>query len=122
MNTLDRLKAWLADEGEVIKRTTFRELNMIYNDMNYSCIRKRFVTRNGISISIQQSGTHYCKNENEVEMWHCPHSPLLMAYGNGDDDPYAYVPLEVVAGYIDSLESLPPEESFKLKSHDASSQ
>lgn len=117
MNTLDRLKAWLADEGEVIKRTTFRELNMLY-----SCIRKHFVTRNGISISIQQSGTHYCKNENEVEMWHCPHSPLLMAYGNGDDDPYAYVPLEVVAGYIDSLESLPPEESFKLKSHDASSQ
>ncbi len=32
-----------------------------------------------------------------------------MAYGEGDDV-YAYVPLEVVAGYIDALEST--DENF----------
>lgn len=110
--TLDRLKAWLADTAN---HAYFREYSdgamngVITDGMRYSCVRHLFVTRNGYEISIQQSGTHYCNNENEVEMWHCPPSPLLINYGDGED-PYAYVPLEVVAGYIDSLESLPPKE------------
>jgi len=110
--TLDRLKAWLADEANVHTRRDYPDdmmKSIITNGMRYSCVRKPFITRNGYSISIQQSGTHYCSNENEVEMWHCPPSPLLVNYGDGND-PYAYVPLEVAAGYIDSLESLPPKE------------
>jgi hypothetical protein len=105
MTTLERLKAWLADDENILREKQGIS-NLLDNDLKYTCLRKRFVTTNGIEISIQQSGTHYCHNENEVEMWHCPHSPLLMAYGDGNDDPYGYVPLEVVAGYIDSLESL----------------
>jgi hypothetical protein len=110
--TLDRLKAWLADEDNIHNKHDYDNdamRNVITNGMHFTCLRKRFVTKNGYSISIQQSGTHYCNNENEVEMWHCPPSPLLVNYGDGSD-PYAYVPLEVVAGYIDSLESLPPPE------------
>jgi hypothetical protein len=109
--TLDRLKAWLADETNFLggKHVYDPPRPTLYNDLGYTVIRKRFTTRNGYSISIQQSGTHYCHNENEVEVWHCPHSPLLALYGDGED-PYAYVPLEIVAGYIDSLESLPPKE------------
>jgi hypothetical protein len=111
--TLARLKAWLADEGNYAREKVVFDspLPNLYNDMGYTVIRKRFITRNGYEISIQQSGTHYCRDENEVELWYCPPSPLLLAYGGGDDDPYAYVPLEVVAGYIDSLESLPPKET-----------
>jgi len=111
--TLDRLKAWLADEANFARKFQLSDGRTpgLYNDMPYSGVRKRFITRNGYSISIQQSGTHYCNNENEVELWCCPPSPLLTLYGNGDDDPYAFVPLEVVAGYIDSLESLPPKET-----------
>jgi hypothetical protein len=110
--TLDRLKAWLADEANFARKFDLSDgRTSLYNDMTHIGVRKRFITRNGYSISIQQSGTHYCNNENEVEMWHCPPSPLLALYGNGEDDPYAFVPLEVVAGYIDSLESLPPKET-----------
>lgn len=110
--TLDRLKAWLADDANKAYFREYADLpsgTLSTNGMRYSCIRHPFITRNGYSISIQQSGAHYCNNENEVEMWNCPPSPLLMNYGDGED-PYAYVPLEVVAGYIDSLESLPPKE------------
>lgn len=111
--TLDRLKAWLADKANIHTYHEYKDdimSGVITNGMPYTCIRYPFVTRNGYELSIQQSGTHYCNSENEVEMWRCPPSPLLMNYGNGED-PYSYVPLEVVAGYIDSLESLPPEET-----------
>jgi hypothetical protein len=91
MNTLERLKGWLANEGMLT-------LPMLK-------IRPYFRTTNGINISIQMSSKHHCKVDESVEMWNCPPSPLLMAFGDGQD-PYAYVPLDVVAGYIDSLESL----------------
>lgn len=109
--TLARLKAWLADPSNELRRGELAMWQPLgTNDLTYTCLRKHFVTANGIEVSIQQSGTHYCSNENEVEMWSCPHSPLLMAYGDGNDAPYAYVPLEVVAGYIDALEST--DENF----------
>lgn len=98
--TLDRLKAWLADEGNINDRVTVVS--------NYAK-RHFFKTANGYEISIQMSQLHNCVSGESVEMWHCPPSPLLAAYGDGTD-PYSYVPLEVVAGYIDSLESLPPKE------------
>lgn len=111
--TLNRLRAWLADEKNYAgpKRGYPFGKNA---DMNYAVVRKPFITTNGISISIQQSGGHYCKDEGEVEMWQGPHSPLLMQYGDGED-PYAYVPLEVCAGYIDSLESLGDNHEYKTE-------
>jgi hypothetical protein len=101
--TLDRLKAWLADDGNC----TY--MSPVANGL---IKRKRFVTSNGYKISIQMSESHHCVPGESVEMWYCPHNPLLIPYGNGED-PYAFVPLEVVAGYIDSLESLPSPEKQK---------
>lgn len=110
--TLDRLKAWLADEAQFVHKARYPENlqgHTTHNGFDHMGTRKHFITRNGYRISIQQSATHYCDGPGTVELWNCPPSPLLMAYGDGED-PYAYVPLEVVAGYIDSLESLPPKE------------
>lgn len=103
MTTLERLKAWLADESNHAVNTK------LSTEVGDFIKRKLFVTKNGYEISIQMSELHHCVPGDSVEMWYCPHSPLIMAYGDGED-PYAYVPLEVVAGYIDSLESLPPKE------------
>lgn len=112
MPTLERLRAWLADESNWVSK---RHDSILRTDtFDFSGVRKPFITTNGISISIQQSATHYCNNENEVEMWHCPHSPLLMRYGDAQD-PYAYVPLEVCAGYIDSLESLGDNHEYNTE-------
>lgn len=108
--TLARLKQWLADDANFfrgVKQPVYE--NFRQNKIGYVGVRKPFVTRNGYRISIQQSGSHYCNHEGEAELWSCPPSPLLASYGDGSD-PYAYVPLEVVAGYIDSLESLPPKD------------
>jgi hypothetical protein len=112
MTTLERLRAWLADDANFDGEK--RPFDFGRNVFGFSGVRKRFITTNGISISIQQSGSHYCDDENEVEMWHCPHSPLLMQYGDAQD-PYAYVPLEVCAGYIDSLESLGDNHEYKTE-------
>ena len=100
MTTLERLQAWLADEANVSQHTKMPKMF----DAEF-ILRKAFVTTNGITISIQMSYGHRCLPNASVEMWNCPPSPLLMLYGDGED-PYAYVPLEVVAGYIDSLETL----------------
>lgn len=100
METLERLKEWLVDPANI---TTRDKLSTVFNGELIR--RKKFVTTNGITISIQMSAAHNCVVGESVEMWNCPPSPLLMAYGDGQD-PYSYVPLDVVAGYIDSLESL----------------
>jgi len=100
MSTLERLKTWLDDPANVIDR---HKLSM--HLPSEFALRKAFDTNNGISMSIQMSGGHHCTLGATVELWHCPPSPLLMNYGDGQD-PYAHVPLDVVAGYIDSLESL----------------
>ena len=100
MTTLERLKAWLRDTGNHTER---HKLPTAFDGELIR--RKAFITTNGIDISIQMSAAHNCVVGESVEMWRCPASPLLMAFGDGQD-PYAYVPLDVVAGYIDSLESL----------------
>jgi hypothetical protein len=94
MSTLERLNDWLKDSAYLagVSTTLFER-------------RKAFRTTNGIYISIQMSRGHYCVVGESAELWNCPPSPLLMSYGDGQD-PYEYVPLDVVAGYIDSLESL----------------
>ena len=100
MDTLERLKDWLLDTGNYVQRSK------LPTAFDGELIRRtRFVTKNGITISLQMSAAHNCVCGESVEMWNCPPSPLLMLYGDGQD-PYAYVPLDVVAGYIDSLESL----------------
>jgi hypothetical protein len=100
MDTLERLKDWLLDTGNYVQR------GKLPTAFDGELIRRtRFVTKNGIAISLQMSAAHHCVCGESVEMWNCPPSPLLMLYGDGHD-PYAYVPLDVVAGYIDSLESL----------------
>ena len=100
METLNRLKGWLGNRANIFHHAKLPDaFNAEFT------LRKPFITRNGIAISIQMSGGHNCTPNKSVEMWNCPPSPLLMAYGDGTD-PYPYVPLEVVAGYIDSLESL----------------
>ena len=100
MNTLERLKDWLQAPANMVNH---RKVDFASNAK--FILRKAFTTTNGITISIQCSAGHHCKRGESVEMWNCPPSPLLMAYGDGQD-PYSYVPLDVVAGYIDSLESL----------------
>ena len=100
METINRLKDWLQAPAN------FRHQSKLPDAFDVKFIlRKSFTTTNGIDISIQMSGGHHCKVGESVEMWNCPASPLLMAFGDGQD-PYSYVPLDVVAGYIDSLESL----------------
>jgi hypothetical protein len=100
MKTLKRLTDWLLDTGNYAKQS---KLPMAFD--GEIILRKAFTTANGITLSIQMSVGHHCVCGESVEMWKCPPSPLLMAFGDGRV-PYAYVPLDVVAGYIDSLESL----------------
>lgn len=100
MTTLERLKDWLGNPANYAQKGKSHQVF----DGNF-ILRKAFTTTNGIDISIQMSVEHNCVVGESVEMWRCPPSPLLMLYGDGQD-PYAYVPLDVVAGYIDSLESL----------------
>ena len=100
METLERLRCWLDNPFNIVHQTKLPDMF----DAEFT-LRKSFVTTNGITLSIQMSGGHHCKVDESVEMWRCPPSPLLMAFGDGQD-PYAFVPLDAVAGYIDSLESL----------------
>ena len=107
MSTLERLRCWLDNPANILGR------DKLPTAFNGDFVRRTsFVTTNGITLSIQMSGGHHCKLDESVEMWHCPRSPLLMLYGDGQD-PYAFVPLDVVAGYIDSLESLGENHDYK---------
>lgn len=107
--TETRLRGWLADKKHFHSYTDLEEGNPFTacnnNGHSFMGVRRRFVTRNGYRVSIQQSATHYC-GADSVEMWECKHHPMLEPYGDGTD-PYARVPLRVVAAYIDWLETLP---------------
>jgi len=105
METLNRLKGWLGNRANISSQ------NRIPVSMADFIRRKPFVTKNGIAISIQMSWGHHCIPNESVELWNCPPSPLLMAYGDGTD-PYPYVPLELVAAYIDSLETLGDDHDY----------
>ncbi len=96
-----RLRVWLADSANIYQKQP-AVMSSYGNGFDYIIMRDRFVTRNGHKISIQQGASHYC-DEDSVEMWRCPHRPILDAYGTGED-PYARVPISVVAQYIDILE------------------
>lgn len=70
---------------------------------DYQVVRKGFKCEGGVTLSIQFSATHYCSKSEKgtptVELWCCPHHPLLAPYGDGEE-PYAYVPVDVLAAYI----------------------
>ena len=99
MTTEQRIRDWLNDPANILDA-----IPAIFPQRGFKriIIRNRFVTKNGIEVSIQQGASHYC-NEDSVEMWCCPHHPLLDPYGDGED-PYGWVPITVVAQYIDALE------------------
>jgi hypothetical protein len=102
MTTIERIQAWLDNP---VNRETDSPLAIRSYDPNKPdriILRSHFVTNNGFRISIQQGATHYCTFDS-VELWSCPHRPILDPYGDGED-PYARVPLSVVAAYIDELE------------------
>lgn len=97
--TEQRIREWLADPANIHWQSP-----AVFPERGFENItlRNRFVTTNGIKISIQQSATHYC-DAASVEMWCCPHRPVLDPYGDGEN-PYGWVPLDVVAQYVDELE------------------
>jgi hypothetical protein len=67
-----------------------------------SILRKRFVTKNGTEMSIQQGASHYCDYDS-VELFYCPPHWILNQYGDAPG-PYCKVPISVVAQYIALLE------------------
>lgn len=79
------------------------------NGFDHMLIRDRFELSYGGSISIQQGATHRC-DKDSVELWYCPHRPILEPYGCPDEygdyfnEPYSRVPISVLADYIDELE------------------
>lgn len=97
--TEKRLRQWLADPANIHCRAP-----AIFPQRGFEevLLRQPFITRNGYEISIQQGASHYC-NGDQVEMWYCPHRPMLDEYGTGED-PYGWVPISVAADYIEALE------------------
>lgn len=109
-DTYTRLCGWLADKANFkVYMPLSEEETRLYgnNDFGFRGVRKRFVTRNGYKVPIQQSATHYCGNDS-VEMLNCLPHEMLEPYREGDSYPYSHVPLRVVAQYIDWLETLEP--------------
>lgn len=100
MKTIDRICAFLADEDKFLMKAP-----ALFPDRGFDVviIRDYFETSNGHKVSIQQSASHYC-SEDSVEMWMCPHHPMLDKYRTDDESPYGWVPLDVVAQYIDAIE------------------
>lgn len=102
MNTIERVQAWL--DNPVNRHSDTRlAIDADPNKPDRIILRSYFITSNGITISIQQGATHYCTHDS-VELWDCPHHPILDPYGDGQD-PYPRVPIPVVAAYIDALEA-----------------
>lgn len=62
--------------------------------------------KDGSTLSVQASEGHYCTPRSnfgpytEVEVYNCGEVPEWAEYGNGDD-PYAYIPIELVVEEID---------------------
>jgi hypothetical protein len=114
MRTLITLLEWLADErfdNLQRPREPFEEKYRETNRPTYRVLRHRLCLNSGDTISLQYSQTHYCNGTNTMpdsfELWCCPPSILLDGFGS-EDDPYAFVPLNVVVAYIDSLGGIVP--------------
>lgn len=94
MTTLEKLQAHLAT-----KRYTHHGFDYKDNAPLLEC-------SDGFSMSVQASWAHYCAPCNNVgpythvETWLCGTVPEWSEYGDGED-PYARVPVELVAQVID---------------------
>lgn len=62
--------------------------------------------KDGTTMSVQASTTHYSTPQENigpythVEVWYCGSPETWSEYGNGDE-PYAYIPIELVVAEID---------------------
>ena len=103
-HTLKTLKDWLADDNQFdVKHTVVKAAN----GLNFVGVRYKFRLLNGEGICIQQSALHHCTPDS-VEMWQCPHSPLLAPYDSSGKGRgiYARVPLPVVVDYLNEQENI----------------
>ena len=110
MSTYDTLLAWLTDP-RFFAKVRHQEESVRWPFGTYTGVRYPLRLNNGETVSLQYSNTHYCRGSNtepkSFELWKCPPSPLIESYG-GVDDPYAYVPTQVIVEYLDSLGGIEP--------------
>ena len=106
MDTKQTILAWLADTRFDDRK---RQPGFAYSKADdkpaYSVVRHPLILNSGDTISLQYSNTHYCAGTDTVptsmELWNCPDSPILGPHD--PSDPYAYVELDTIVEYIDSL-------------------
>lgn len=81
----------------------------------YQDTRKHLKCNDGTTLSVQSSQMHYCEprvNQSElngqkythIEVW-CVSAEVpesWLEYGDPEDDPFAYIPVEMVEEFIDS--------------------
>lgn len=97
MTTVEDLQNWLSDPSNILSSHKMIEGEFI--------LREHMKLSTGQTISVQQSDSHRCDIDS-VELYLCPHDDLLNEYGATDEQPYDYVPLGVLAAYINKLETL----------------
>ena len=89
------LNAWLKDKNNV--------------DEKHSWIHKTLECNDGTTLSVQASQYHYCKPREDfadsyrkVEVWFVTATvPCAWKEYGGDENPYAYIPIELVEEFID---------------------
>lgn len=95
MSTLERLQAHLAIQ--------VKDLGAGYT---WKELAPHVACKDGSTMSVQASETHYCAPRDNhgpythVEVWCCGTVAAWEDYGTGED-PYAQVPIEMVAAEID---------------------
>ena len=95
MSTLEKLQAHLAAPKQEFVSGFWHKPNA-----------EKVICADGFKMSVQASKTHYShprKNigpYTEVEVWLCGTVPEWSEYGDGEE-PYAYVPIELVVQVID---------------------
>jgi hypothetical protein len=110
MTTKETLIAWLKDErfSEDLRDDGFV---MDADRPRYRCVRPPIMFGDGTTASLQFSQTHYCMGTDDApvqfEMYHCPPHPMLDEFG-GEDDPYAFVPIDVIVAYADTHGGIVP--------------
>lgn len=94
MTTLERLQQHLAMPIEKIRGYKHKRQSPLLE------------CKDGTTMSVQASLSHYCTPQDDVgpytrvEIWCCGEVEAWAEYGTGED-PYAYVPIELVVQEID---------------------